>query len=1052
MQDEAAMSFRLSPQQELAWSARPDGPTGGAQAVLELIGDLDADRLHAALGHVVDRHEILRTTFRHRPGMKTPLQVVHPTLAPEWADAGQADGAAVAKVAADESSRAWDYENGPLVHAVLAGLAGDRHALVLTIAPPCADAGSISVIIGELVSAYAGATPEDDPLQYADFAEWQQQLLSGEDDDASAGRAFWADAAPTTSTALPFLQTVPAAASEEFEVDLASVTLESIGAMSEKYGVAPESIVQAALHVTVARLAAEDEVTLAFVPSTRLHEELTRAVGAFARPLPITSRPRGMSFAELAVAVQHAAELAQRWQDTAPPDAAGAAVGFVAVERPAAVDGNGVSFVCDRLAGAPAFPVELEWDGVGCRLRVEPAAFDRVSAERTARYIGRVLAAAAGAPETIVDELEMLDESDVHRLTVEVNRTGTELPSATAAEMVAAVAAASPERVAVVDEAGALTYAELERRANGLAHRLRRSGVRDGSVVGLCTDRSTGMIVGLLGILKAGAAYLPLNFEHPPARLAHQIVETKAVAVVTQEPLLDRLPEFDGEVVCIDRDRAELDREPETAPEGHASPDDLAYVIYTSGSTGTPKGVGVTNANVSNYVQAIGRQLGADEEPRTFAMVSAISTDLGNTAVFPALCLGGTLLLVSPAAAADGAVASAFLQANHADVLKITPSHLGALLVGADAAGVLPKRWLVVGGEALSWNLVARVRELGECRILNHFGPTETTIGSCTFALDDGGSEPATATVPIGSPIANTSCYVLDEHGRCVAEGIPGELFIAGAGVARGYIGRPDLTDERFRPNPYGDGRMYATGDLVRRLPDGTLEFLGRRDDQIKIRGFRVEPAEIEGALHAFDPVREAAVVPLPDSRGERRLVAYVTLSSRANVEQLRGHLTELLPDYMIPSAFVVLDSLPLTPSGKIDRLSLPDPDSMNGAGAAAYIAPRTPVEESVAAIWTDILGVERVGVEDDFFVLGGHSLLATQIVAQVRSDFSINLPLHALFTSPTVASLARQIVELLGQAPDADTERLLSELEGLSDEEVALLLAAEAPPETQAQ
>jgi acyl-coenzyme A synthetase/AMP-(fatty) acid ligase/acyl carrier protein len=434
-------------------------------------------------------------------------------------------------------------------------------------------------------------------------------------------------------------------------------------------------------------------------------------------------------------------------------------------------------------------------------------------------------------------------------------------------------------------------------------------------------------------------------------------------------------------------------------------------------------------------------------------MVSAISTDLGNTAVFPALCHGGTLVLVSPAAAADGAATAAFLQAHPIDVLKITPSHLNALLIGSDAARVLPKKWLVVGGEALSWDLVARARELGECRVLNHFGPTETTVGSCTFSLDEGGARLETATVPIGYPIANTACYVLDERRRCVPEGVPGELFIGGAGVARGYVGRPDLTDERFHTDPFRaePGRMYATGDLVRRLPAGSLEFLGRRDDQIKIRGFRVEPAEIEAALRAYEPVREAAVVAHTDARGDRKLAAYVVLGSPATPDQLRARLADWIPDYMVPSAFVALDSLPLTASGKVDRLALPDPEGAEARSAAAYVAPRTPVEESVAAIWADVLGLERVGVEEDFFALGGHSLLATQIVAQVRSDFSIELPLHALFTSPTVALLSQQVVELLGRSSDSDTEKLLSELEGLSDEEVALLLAAEAPPETPA-
>ena len=1056
MQDEAATSFRLSPQQELAWSAQSDGPVGGAQVVLRLTGALDAVRLCTALARVVERHEILRTTFRRRTGMKTPLQVVNPTLAVEWSevdlralDDAESDRG-IAEMARAERSRAWDYENGPLCRATLVAVADDRHTLVLTIAPPSADAGSLAVIAGELATNYAEASMEDEPLQYADFAEWQHQLLSGEDEGASAGHAFWADTPSRTATSLPFLDPSPPTATEDFEIPMSSSTLEAIASAAERYAVAPAAIVQAAWHATISRLAGEDDVTIGYVAASRIHDELATAVGPFARPLPITSHTDGTTVAELAVAIQHAAGLAERWQDTAPHDAARAPVGFVAVERPTTVDAGGVEFACDRITAAPYFPLELEWDGTGGRLRAEPAAFDRVATERTARYAANAIAAAAATPDIAVADLELLDASDVDRLTVEVNRTSIELPYATVAELVASVAASSPDGTAVVDESGALSYRELEQQANRLAHRLRRSGVTSGSVVGLCTDRSTEMIVALLGILKAGAAYLPLNFEHPSARLAHQLAETEAAAIVTQEALLERLPDFEGDVVCIDRDRAELHREPETAPAGVASPDDLAYVIYTSGSTGTPKGVGVTNANLSNYVQAIGRRFGADAEPLAFGMVSAISTDLGNTAVFPALCHGGTLVLVSPAAAADGAAATAFLQAHPVDVLKITPSHLNALLTGADGAGILPRRWLVVGGEALSWDVVARVREFGKCRILNHFGPTETTIGSCTFAVEDV-SEPATPTVPIGSPIANTSCYVLDQKGLCVPEGVPGELFIAGAGVARGYVGRPDLTEERFLPDPFGGSRMYATGDLVRRLLDGTLEFLGRRDDQVKIRGFRVEPAEIESALRTFGPVREAVVVARDEGRGEHRLVAYVALSSHAAADQLRAHLAEWIPEYMIPSAFVVLDSLPLTPSGKIDRLALPDPESVNGDRAANYVAPRTPVEESVAAIWADVLGVDQVGVEDDFFSLGGHSLLATQIVAQVRSDFSINLPLHALFTSPTVAALSQQIVELLGQAPDADTEKLLAELEGLSDEEVALLLAAESPPESPA-
>jgi acyl-coenzyme A synthetase/AMP-(fatty) acid ligase/acyl carrier protein len=397
---------------------------------------------------------------------------------------------------------------------------------------------------------------------------------------------------------------------------------------------------------------------------------------------------------------------------------------------------------------------------------------------------------------------------------------------------------------------------------------------------------------------------------------------------------------------------------------------------------------------------------------------------------------------VSPGAAADAAAAAEYLRAHPVDVLKITPSHLNALLVGADGADVLPKRWLVIGGEALSWDIVTRVRELGSCRILNHYGPTETTVGSCTFVVEESEQSPQTATAPIGSPLANTRCYVLDEGGRCVPEGVAGELYIAGAGVASGYVRRPELTEEQFLPDPFaGQGRMYATGDLVRRLPEGDLEFMGRRDDQVKIRGFRVEPAEIEAALRSHEYVDEAVVVAPLDARGEHRLIAYV-VASNVTMDELRRHLADWIPEFMIPSTFVPIDAVPRTASGKIDRLALPSPESASVASAGpVYTAPRTAVEEAIAAIWADVLGIEKVGVDDDFFALGGHSLLATQIVAQLRSDFAVNLPLHALFSFPTVATLSQQVVELIGESPDLDTQGLIAELEGLSDEEVTRLL-----------
>jgi amino acid adenylation domain-containing protein len=1040
MQDDTAMSFRLSPQQELLWSSHPEGPIGSGLVTIDLGGKLDAGRLRQAFGRLVERHEILRTTFPLRAGMRMPLQVVLESLAPEWVDLDLAaadvpaeQDARLAELVETARSRAWDYDAGPLVAGYLAAVNPERHVFVVAVAPLCADAGALRTMAVELTELYADTLVGDDPLQYADFAEWQQQLLDADDDEAEAGRRFWSDAASGEGFRMPFVGAAAPSATETIEIRLDEKDNMALKTAAERCGVSPEAVVQAAWHV------------IATVPARRIHTELETAVGAFARALPVRSRlGDNPTFADLAAQIYRAQDLAERWQDYAPAEATAAlATGFVTAESFGAIETGGVSFSCRRIEPPASFPLAVEWDE-SYRLRFDPTAIDRDSAERTARYLRRVVTAAASTPDLSIDDLELLDADDVRRLTIEVNATAEAVPLTAIHELFTAAAKSTPDRPAVVDESGTATYSELLDRSNRLAHRLRGAGVGPGSVIGLCTDRSIDMIVGVLGILKAGAAYLPLNFEHPPARLAHQLQETSAPAIVTQEAFLERLPEFGGEIICLDRDRASIDAEPTSTPEVLAPLDSPVYVIYTSGSTGTPKGVAVTHANVANYVHALGGQLGATEEPLSFGMVTAISTDLGNTAVFPALCTGGTLVLVSPAAASDAAAAAAFLRAHPIDVLKITPSHLTALLSGVDAADVLPKKWLVVGGEALSWDLVTRVRDLGTCRILNHYGPTETTIGACTGVVADGPGRYAPATVPIGRPISNTVCYVLDERGRCVPEGALGDLHIGGAGVAQGYVGHPELTEERFRPDPFaGSGeRMYATGDLVRRLPNDEIEFVGRRDDQLKIRGFRIEPSEVEAALRTHEGIRDAVVVGRDEGRGERRLVAYVVAARSVTAEELKRHAAQWLPDVMIPSAFVVLDSLPLTPSGKVDRLALPAPDAANGSGADAYVAPRTPVEEAVAAIWADVLGIERVGADDDFFALGGHSLLATQIIAQIRSNLSVNLPLHSLFTAPTVATLAAQVVQMMGG--DDETAQLLAEVGQLSDEEVERLLAGE--------
>lgn len=1061
MTEQTADTFELSPHQERLWLTEPDGPSGRVQATISLTGSLDPAGMQAAVRRLADRHEILRTTFAQRPGIRVPLQAVADELAPAWStvDLSDLDADAQARrlreLADEEISVPLVFGSGPLTRSVLVKLSDASHLLVLTFSGLCADASCAGVAARELVHHY-GQTGElvEDPLQYADFSAWLRELQDGDDAEAERARGFWQETSDAVDSAIPFARTggAPGHADRPGEVQLSldPAVIAGLRQAAQRYGAGLSSVAHAAWHVVLGRSAGEDQVTVGFLGAQRRHADLDGALGAFSRQVPIRSRVgAGVTFAELLAEVDHAVRQASVLQDYAPAGAPSLPVAFIAVDPYGANAGELHCSLERTVVTEPGLAVWLTCiagqDDLALRLQYDPALLSPENAQRLGRRVQKVLTSVAAEPEAAVDALELLDEDERRLLLVEFGRGGEPAGGPAVHERFAAHAAASSGRDAVVDEHGALTYGELERRSNQLAHRLVRAGVGADVGVGLCTDRSVDMVVGLLGILKAGGAYVPLHYEHPQARLAHQLATAGARVIVTQEPLLGRLPDVGGEVICLDRDRRELDGEEETAPPVTVSAETLVYVIFTSGSTGTPKGVGVTHGNLSNYASDIARRLGADQEPLSFGVVTSISTDLCNTSVFGALCSGGTLVLVSPLAAADAGAFARQAQRAPIDVLKITPSHVGALTAGGDS-GVLPRRWLVIGGERAPWDLVTRVRSLSDCRILNHYGPTEATVGCCTFEVGQGADRHAPATVPIGRPIAGASCYVLDERRELVPVGAPGRLHIGGAGVARGYVGASELTAERFLSDPFAfeaAARMYDTGDLARWLPDGRLEFLGRLDEQVKIRGYRVEPAEVEVALRAHPDVREAVVVTRPGPAGDMRLIAYCAAAQGAVPDELMGHLGQWLPEFMLPAAIVTLDSLPVTPSGKVDRLALPDPDEKEQS--SAYLAPRTPVEEALVEIWIRVLGVPQVGVEDDFFALGGHSLLATQVVAQVRSDFAVDLPLHSLFTYPTVASLANEVVRIMGDSEE-DTASLMAELEGLSDEEAERLLAGESP------
>ena len=968
-------SFLLAPQQEQAFAG---GDTAVTEVVLRLPDGIAEDDLRSALAKLVERHEILRTTFVRLPGLRVPQQVVHDDLAPAW---GEGE---------------LDLEQGPVLRASV-----QDGKLTLTAPAACLDAQSVTFLLRELLGAAAG----EEPLQYADYAEWRRGLREDDPATAEAAAAWWEQEPAPLERPLFFGRVAERSGARERH----QFALRDDGAVrsaAESSRATPAVFLEACLHALVARVTGEHELALAGLADGRAQPDLAGAVGPYAQLVPVRSRvDEQTTFAELVDQVGRARADAARWQDFATAkqlaDAARAAVAFAYVEL--GVDG------VERLTTGAATPLELVAhdgpDGLALELVRDPAAYDADDARRFAAAYSALAAAAAADPARPVLELPLLGAPERDEVLALSDGGSAEPPTQTFRERFEARAAAAPQALAVTDGSTRLTYEELNAAANRLAHHLAACGVTPGGAVALFLDRSPDALVALLGAVKAGASFVPLNFEHPAARLEHQLREADTQAVVTRSDLLDRLPQSEAATVCLDRDAEALAALPGANPDEPSDADDVAYVMYTSGSTGLPKGVAVTNANVAHYTARMLERLG-DVEGLHFAVVSALSTDLGYTSVFPALAGGGAVHLVPPDVVIDPDAYAAFASTHGIDVLKVTPSLLGALLAGR-GADVLPRRWLVCGGEAFTFDLLARIREAGAgCRILNHYGPTETTIGTCALELD-GDVDPAAATVPIGRPFANARAYVVDTAGEPLPVGVAGELWIGGAGVTRGYVHRADETAERFVDDPFvAGGRVYRTGDRARFLRDGTIEFLGRIDEQVKIRGYRVEPGEIEAALLRHPAVRNAAVV-VQQTDAEPRLVAYVSASPQPTADELRGFLADWVPEYMLP-AFVHIDLLPLTPSGKIDRRALAELHVAED-GAGEYVAPRNDLEREIAEIWQELLGVERVGVTDDFFALGGHSLLATQMITRIRRRHG-NVPLRALFNEPTIAGLAEVV------------------------------------------
>jgi amino acid adenylation domain-containing protein len=711
--------------------------------------------------------------------------------------------------------------------------------------------------------------------------------------------------------------------------------------------------------------------------------------------------------------------------------------GAPAAEAPAAIDRM------TRIHGEERsnYPLTLSVDDLGeafwlrakVKAQVEPA---RVCALMATALEGLVEALET-APDRPVGSIDVLPRSERARVLEEWNRTDAEYPAGSCIhEVFEAQVERTPDAAAVVFDGGQLSYAELNRRANRLAHHLRSLGVGPDVRVGICVERSPEMMVGLLALLKAGGAYVPLDPAYPADRLAYMLADSAPAAVLTQARLRDRVAGTDAPVLELDGDAARWAGEPEENPErGALRPSHLMYVMYTSGSTGRPKGVAIQHRNVVNRLAWLQRDWGL-EPGDAILQSTTLSFDVSVYEILWPISVGGRVVLARTEGQMDPGYLVETIQRERIGTVNFVPSMLQLFLEHPDVERCTFLKRAPCGGEALSPMLARRFRErLPWVSLHNRYGPTEaaTSVSMRVERLPGGGTP-----MPIGRPVSNTRVYVLDARGEPVPAGVAGELYIGGAGVGRGYLGRPELTAERFVADPFGaepGARLYRTGDLARWLPDGTIEFLGRTDFQAKVRGFRIEPGEIEARLMEHPDVREAVVLVREDAPGDKRLVAYVLGEETAGADVLRAHLGESLPDYMIPAAYVRLDSFPLTPNGKLDRGALPAPAD-EAYARQGYEAPEGETEEALAEIWAEVLGLERVGRWDDFFQLGGHSLLAVRVVSRVQQVLEVDVALGELFTKPVLRDFAQEILDAqLAQFDPDEMAQLAALLRGASDE-----------------
>ena len=1039
----------LSFSQERLWfldQLEPGNSVYNICRAYRLTGPLDIAVLTLSLNEVVRRHEVLRTTFPAVDGRPIQLVAAALTLTVKIINLQEVDRTyrevELLRIAIEESRRSFNLALGPLLKMALLRISEEDHVLVFTVHQIICDGWSTGIFFRELEQIYVtfsngqSLTLPPPPVQYADFALLQRQWVKG--DVLESQLSYWKN---QLGTMIPILELVTDRSRPSVQkfwgareaMELPTWITAPLKELSRQEGATLFVILMAALNTLLHHYTAQEDIIIGFPIANRNHAEIQNAIGFFVNTLPLRTDLSGEpTFRELLKRVRAVCIEAYAHQDL-PFEKL---VEELHQERDLRRNPlfqvmfvfQNVSDPVLKFPGVKSAPVGINTGTSKFDLTLSLAEceqtlagfveyntdlFERSTIERVIGHFQTLLEGIIADPDQPISTLPLLTDTERHQLLLEWNSTRANFSDGCCLhELFEAQVERSPDTVAVVFENQWLTYEQLNARANQLAHYLKQRGVGPEKIVGICLERSLEMVVGVMGVLKAGGAYVPMDPTYPRERVAFMMKDAQVSLLLIQERLMSNLLPYDGDVVRLDSDWEIIARHDQQNLFHDVTAKDLAYVIFTSGSTGKPKGVMNTHQGICNRLLWMQDAFKLTEFDRVLQK-TALSFDVSVWELFWPLLNGARLVMARPGGHRDSAYLVEVIAKQRITVLHFVPSMLQVFLEQPSLDGCSCLRLVICSGEALRFELQERFFTRLGAELYNLYGPTEAAIDVTCWACERGSNR---WTIPIGRPIANTEIYILDSHMQQVPIGVPGELHIGGNGLARGYLNQPELTAEKFVPNPFNgksETRLYRTGDRARYLPDGNIEFLGRIDNQVKIRGYRIELGEIETILNEHPAVKDNVVVAREcGSWQEKSLVAYVVLrqQSASSVAELRSFLKEKLPEYMVPSEFLTLDALPQAPNGKIDRNALPLPDGPRPQLEQGFIDPRTDIEELVAQVWREVLKVEKVGVYDNFFDLGGHSLLATRVGARLRNNFSIDLPLRKLFELPTVAELAEHI------------------------------------------